>query len=185
MRIVLPSTFWLHFRGSQALQKACQMVPQWSPKFPKSLKNTKNLGVQKTCKNRLPKSRQKCHDSAKWGLRKTRFRDPFLMKFEKVAKMAPLGVPGSKRHPKGMQRPPKGSQKVSRKHENDVQKASSIEFDKQLNKQFDRQFEKQFHRQATRQFNRQFKRQFYKQFNKQYSIGNAIGNSIGNSIGNT
>ena len=27
VRIVLPSTFWLHFRGSQALQKACKMCP--------------------------------------------------------------------------------------------------------------------------------------------------------------
>ncbi len=114
----------------------------------------------------MPK-RQKVSRLGKMGSQKNYPSGPFLMKFEKVAKMAPLGVPGSKRHPKGMQRPPKGSQKVSRKHENDVQKASSIEFDKQLNKQFDRQCERQFNRQATRQCNRQFNRQFNGQATRQ------------------
>ena len=35
VRIVLPSTFWLHFQGSQAIQKACQMAPKWNPEIDK------------------------------------------------------------------------------------------------------------------------------------------------------
>ena len=41
MRIVLPSTFWLDFQGSQALQKACKMVPKWNPKVTQSKKKLK------------------------------------------------------------------------------------------------------------------------------------------------
>ena len=50
MRIVLPSTFWLDFQGSQALQKACKKDPKWSPKLPESDKNHKIWAATKTCK---------------------------------------------------------------------------------------------------------------------------------------
>ena len=42
MRIVLQSKLWLHFQGSQALQKACQMEPKWNPKFTKNKNQSEN-----------------------------------------------------------------------------------------------------------------------------------------------
>ena len=42
VRIVLPSTFWLHFRSSQAFQKVCQMDPKWKPKVRTNLKHFEN-----------------------------------------------------------------------------------------------------------------------------------------------
>ena len=62
-----------------------------------------------------------------------------------------MGVPGLKRHPKGIQkgskRLPKGVQKAWKWHTKGVLEA--FEFDKRLNKQFGRQFKRQFNRQAT------------------------------------
>ena len=78
---------------------------QMEPKIDKQIiKSSENWAMEKTCKNRLPTSRQKCHDSAKWGLIIITDQDIFFMKFEEVAKMPLLGVPGSKRQPKGIQK---------------------------------------------------------------------------------
>ena len=68
-----------------------------------------------------------------------------------------MGVPGSKRPPKGVQTRPKGIQKVAKRHEKDIQKAS------------------------TRHPNA-ISNSISNSIGN--SIGNAIGNGIGNAIGN-
>ena len=128
MRIVLLSTFWLDFQGSQALQKACQMDSKWSPKLTKS-KKTENLGIKKTCKNKMPRSRQKYQNDIKMGSRGGASRSPEIIEnheiFRNSSKWLPWVSRARKGIPKASKRQRKGSQKGSRKLENDVQKASS------------------------------------------------------------
>ena len=55
---------------------------------------------------------------------------PKIIKIHKFAKINPLDVQGSKRHPKGTQkspkRHPKGIQKASKRHQTTVQKTSKL-----------------------------------------------------------
>ena len=118
MRIVLPSTFWLHFQGSQALQNACQMYPKWNPKLTKSVTNQKIRESKKHVKKDCPEVGKSIKMTSKWGpggRRKVR-KSSKIKQFPTFAKMAPMGVPGSKRRPKGIQkaskRIPKGVQKA-------------------------------------------------------------------------
>ena len=124
MRIVLPSTFWLHFRGSQALQKACQMVPKWNPKLTKSCINHKILEFKKHVKQncqKISKSIKMIQNWVLWGGGEGR-KSSSIFIFSEIRQNGSLGCPGLE---KASQRHPKGSQKASRKPENDVQKASS------------------------------------------------------------
>ena len=115
MRIVLPSTFWLDFRGSQALQKACQMDP----------KITKNVGTNQKIRESKKLVKTDCQKVGKSvttrqnGVsEKLPFCSFFSMKndnLQKFVKMAPLGVPGSKRHPKGIQKASRRVPKVFQK----------------------------------------------------------------------
>ena len=137
------------------------MEPKWIPKSSKSEKKLKMWEPEKhvktngkqICKsmNMMQKGTQKNYASIHLFYEKS-------WTFQKFTKIAPLGVPGSKRLAKGIQkkskRHPKGVHKAWKWRPKGVLKA--FEFDQHLNKQFDRQFERQFNRQATRQFNRQF-----------------------------
>ncbi len=106
VRIVLPSTFWLHFRGSQALQKACQMDPKWTQQF---TNNRKNRRI------RQPGSQHKYQNDVKMGSRgggpREHRKSSKIRKFQEIRQNGPHGCPGvekaSQRHPKGVQMGPK------------------------------------------------------------------------------
>ena len=124
MKIVFPSTCWLDFQGSQALQKACLMDSKWDPQFEKIIKKTKKLGSQQKHVNI---NWQEVGKSNKWGPRGGVYQASFssrIMEHNTFWLFGPDGRPGVQ---KASQRRPKGFEKVAKRHEKDIQRPQGIQ----------------------------------------------------------
>ena len=101
------------------------MDPKWTPKLQNVRKLCSQKNDKKTYRQHVVK---RIKIVSKWGGAFDAGDVPKIIKNLKFAKMDPRDVPGSKRHPKGIQkapkRHPKGIQKASKRYPKGVQKAS-------------------------------------------------------------